>query len=246
MQFYQLISNKIDEAKGSCIALLGGGGKTALLHKLANEIAIYYPSVLKTSLTKTAFHSSDGPLILNEIDIAKLNSVKLKNNPIFIIGEKINDEKLKGISDYDLDKIRHQFDITIFECDGARNKPFKAHTDYDPHAPGFTTHVIIIIGADVINTKVSDGLVHRPELFCKVWNVKPDYLLDIDFIVNVISSKKGYLSKVRDSMDIVYFINKWDDHKRNAEDLAKAIYQKTRKPAFYGSVQQNVLNKLNI
>ena len=244
MQFYRLISDDILQAKGSCIALLGGGGKTALLHKLADEYAKYYATVLQTSLTKTAFHPSDNPLILNEIDINKLESTKLDRNPIFLTGEKINNEKLKGISEADLAIIRHQFDIKIFECDGARNKPLKAHTDYDPTVPDFTTHVIIIIGADVVSTKVGDGLVHRPELFSNMWSVEPDFELNINFIVDVVTSKKGYLSKLGHKVEITYFVNKWDNHRKNAEDLAKAIYIKTGKPTFYGSVQNNILKQV--
>ena len=244
MQFHRLISDKIEQAKGSCIALLGGGGKTALLHKLADEFAKYYTTVLQTSLTKTAFHPSDEPLILNEIDIDKLDSIKLDRNPLFIIGEKISNKKLKGISDTDLDRIRHQFDITIFECDGARNKPFKAHTEYDPQVPEFASHAIIIIGADVVNTKISDGLVHRPELFCKMWNVKSDLQLDIDFIVKVLTSKRGYFSKLKHSAKISYFVNKWDNHQKNAKDLAQAIYNNSGKPTFYGSVQSNILKQV--
>ena len=244
MQFYQIISDKIEEAKGSCIALLGGGGKTALLHKLADEFAKYYSSVLQTSLTKTAFNHSDKPLILKEIDIYKLDSIKLDKNPLFIIGEKINNEKLRGISEADLDIIRHQFDITIFECDGARNKPLKAHTDYDPTVPDFTTHVIIIVGADVINTKISDGLVHRPELFCKMWDVNPDRKLKIDFMVKVLTSEDGYHSKIPNNVEIVYFVNKWDGHQKNAKELAMALYEKTGKPTFYGSVQNDVMKQV--
>ncbi len=244
MQFYLLLSDKIEQARGSCIALLGGGGKTALLHKLADEYAKYYPTVLQTSLTKTAFHSSDNPLILNEIDLDKLHSLKFERNPLFIIGEKITNEKLKGISETDLDKLRHHFDITIFECDGARNKPLKAHTEYDPIVPEFATHTIIIVGADVVNTRISDGLVHRPELFCKTWKVKTDFQLNIDFIVKVLTSKKGYFSKLTNNVKISYFVNKWDNHKKNAEDLAKAIHQYTGKPAFYGSILQNVLKQV--
>ena len=244
MHFYQLISDNIEQADGSCIALLGGGGKTALLHKLAEEFAIHYPAVLQTSLTKTAFHPSDSPLMLNEINIDKSNLIKLDNNPLFVIGEKISNEKLKGISGIDLAKIRQQFNITIFECDGARNKPFKAHSHYDPNVPNFATHVIIIVGADVVNTRVNDGLVHRPELFCKTWNVKTDFQLNIDFIVDVVSSPEGYLSKVPSGVDVTYFVNKWDNHRKNAEDLARAIFLKTEKSTFYGSVQNNELKKV--
>ncbi|MEE9571713.1 MAG: selenium cofactor biosynthesis protein YqeC [Candidatus Neomarinimicrobiota bacterium] len=239
-----MISDKIEQAEGSCIALLGGGGKTALLHKLADEYAKYYANVLQTSLTKTAFHPSDKPLILNEINIEKLELLKFERNPLFIIGEKISNEKLKGISETDLNRIRHQFDITIFECDGARNKPLKAHTKYDPIVPEFATHTIIIVGADVVNTRISDGMVHRAELFCKSWNVRTDFQLNIDFIVKILTSNKGYISKLNNQERISYFVNKWDNHKKNAEDLAKAIYQKTGKPTLYGSVQKNVLKQV--
>jgi probable selenium-dependent hydroxylase accessory protein YqeC len=244
MHFYQLISGNIEQADGSCIALLGGGGKTALLHKLAEEFAIHYPAVLQTSLTKTAFHPSDNPLILNEFDFDTFKSIKYERNPLFVIGEKINNAKLKGISEDELAKIRQQFVVTIFECDGARNKPFKAHSNYDPTVPNFATHVIIIVGADIVNTKVNDGLVHRPELFCKIWNVKTDFRLNIDFIVDVVSSSTGYLSKVPSGVDVTYFVNKWDNHRKNTEDLARAIYLKTEKPTFYGSVQNNELRQV--
>jgi len=214
MRFYRLISDKIVEAKCSCIALLGGGGKTALLHKLAEKFAGHIPSVLLTSLTKTAFHPSDNPLILNDFDLGTFKSSKIDRNPLFVIGERISNEKLRGISETDLDGIRQQFNITIFECDGARNKPLKVHTKYDPMVPKFATHVIIIIGADVVNTQVNDGLVHRSELFCKTWNVKPDFHLNIDFIVNVLTSKEGYLSKVPNGVNVTYFVNKWDSNQK--------------------------------
>jgi len=244
MHFYQLITDNIKDAKGSCIALLGGGGKTALLHKLANEFAQFYPSVLQTSLTKTAFDQSDNPIILNEIDTDKLDSIKLDKNPLFLIGDKITNDKLKGISETVLDRIRRQFDITIFECDGARNKPLKAHTEYDPQVPGFSTQIIIIVGADSVNTKINDGYVHRPELFCKKWNVKPSFQISIDFIVKVLTSEKGYHSKIVNNSNIIYFVNKWDHHRVNAEKLAQAICHKTGKPTFFGSVQKNVLNQV--
>ncbi len=246
MQFHRLIPGKIEEIKGSCIALLGGGGKTALLHKLADEYAKYYAAVLQTSLTKTAFHSSDNPLILNEINIEELESLKFERNPLFIIGEKLTNEKLKGISVTDLKRIKHLFDMTIFECDGARNKPLKAHTEYDPQVPEFATHTIIIVGADVVNTKINNGYIHRPELFCKTWNVKPDFQLGIDFIVKVLSTEVGYHSKIPNDIDIIYFVNKWDDHQNNAEDLAQAIYKKTGKPTYCGSVRNNILKKILI
>lgn len=241
MHFFNLVSSSINDCKDTCTALLGGGGKTALLHKIANELAGYYPKVLLTSLTKTAFYRSEKPLILTDT-----NSIKSSNrNPLFVIGEKISESKLLGIFESQLYEIRKHFDVTIFECDGAKNKPLKAHTDYDPIVPKFATNVIIIIGADVINTKINDGFVHRPELFCKTWDVDEDRELDIDFIVKVVSSKHGYLSKVTNDAKVTYFVNKADSHLRNAQNLAKSILEKTNTPTFFGSVRNNLLEQVN-
>lgn len=243
MQFYRLVNENIAATKNKCIALIGGGGKTALLNKLAKEFSNEFPSVLQTSLTKTAFYKSENPIILNNIKVNDLKSINA--NPVFIIGEQISDKKLLGISEADLDVIRKLFDVTIFECDGARNKPLKAHTDYDPIVPKFTTDVIIIVGADVVNTRISDGSVHRPELFCKIWDVDPDKKLSLDFIVDVISTKRGYFSKIIYNVNITYYINKADRHRQEAQDLANKIFNRTGKPTFYGSIKRDLLEKVN-
>ncbi len=240
MPFYQLISNNDEEIEGACIALIGGGGKTALLHKIAGELSQKFPSVLQTSITKTAFNKHDNPLIFSNVEQLKT----VKQNPLFLIGERIDENKLKGITASELDQIRQYFNVTIFECDGARNRPLKAHTEYDPVVPKSATHVIIIIGADVVNTKISDGLVHRPELFCRKWNVEIDTRLDIDFIVEIVSTKRGYHKKIRHDAEISYFVNKADEHPNSAIELAQALYKSVNQPVFYGSIKKNHLVRI--
>jgi probable selenium-dependent hydroxylase accessory protein YqeC len=161
-----------------------------------------------------------------------------------VIGKKISENKLLGISESELNQIRNFFNITIFECDGAKNKPLKVHTDYDPVVPDFATNVIIIIGADVVNTKIEHGYVHRPEMFCKAWNVTKDKIMEVDFIVKVASSEQGYLSKIKHNVILTYFINKADEHRDNAEKLARAIYYKTNRPTFFGSVRKNFIEQV--
>lgn len=237
MPFYHLINENFIEIEGACVALIGGGGKTALLHKLANELAEKFPRVLQTSVTKTAFNECDNPIIFQDVDQISQNN----QNPLFVIGEKISESKLLGITTSDLDSIINYFNVSIFECDGARNKPLKAHTDYDPIVPDFTTHVIILIGADVINTQIGDGLVHRPELFCKKWNVDAKSKMGNDFIIRVVNSKKGYLEKINHEPQISYFINKADVHLKEAASLANDIKNTVNRPVFYGSIKNNLL-----
>ena len=84
----------------------------------------------------------------------------------------------------------------------------KVHNRIDPEIPDFATHVIIVVGADVVNTKLSDGKVHRSDMFAKVWKVDIHFTLDVEFITKVVTSKTGYLSKVPNNPTRIYFVNK--------------------------------------
>lgn len=91
---------------------------------------------------------------------------------------------------------------------GASNRSLKVHNRIDPEIPDFATHVIIVVGADVVNTKLSDGKVHRSDMFAKVWKVDIHFTLDVEFITKVVTSKTGYLSKVPNNPTRIYFVNK--------------------------------------
>ena len=45
---------------------------------------------------------------------------------------------------------------------------------------------------------------------------------------------------------IIYFVYKWDGHQKYAMELATALYKKSGKPTFYGSVQKNVLDQVKL
>jgi len=241
LNFRQHIFDNNDLPKGSCIALLGGGGKTALLNKLTNEFSQIFDSVLHTSITKTIYCPLHKPLLISEIENVNLNLYKIKHNPAFIIGNKISKEKFNGITELELEILRHQFDITLFECDGARNKPLKVHNSIDPIIPKFVTHTIIVVGADIIGTKVRDGFVHRPNLFCKTWEVSEDDILIPDLIVEVLTSEQGYLSKIKHECEKIFFVNKSDISVKNSKILATQLLKKGIGPAFFGSVQQELI-----
>ena len=68
--------------------------------------------------------------------------------------------------------------------------------------------------------------------------------MDIDFIVKVVCSKKGYLTKISHDVNITYFVNKADENHNSAMELAKAIFEYTDRPTFYGSVQKNLLEQV--
>ncbi len=224
------------KAEGGSIAIIGGGGKTSLLHRLGRELAGCYPRVLLTSLTRSAHLPGQETFFLSDLDENRLSYLIERHNPAFVMGAAIDEHKLSGITEEELERIRLLADVCVFECDGARNLPLKAHNEHDPAVPEFASHAIIVVGADVVGTTVGDGLVHRPELFLRRWNIGPDMVLDSKFVARVVTSREGYLSRVPRNVECVYFVNKADASPRAAEKLALDILAESGRRTFYGSL----------
>ena len=237
--FHSILPTVSRDSPGLCIALLGGGGKTALLFQLGKEFANENNYVLMTSITK-AGPSNNFPVILTgPQEKISLTHLFKYQNPVYLLHEQIRADKYTGISPAQLESLLPKADITIFECDGSRNLPLKAHNPGDPVVPDFATHVIITVGADVINTKLNDGKVHRPELFSSLWDMQNNPVIDIDLITQVLTDKKGYLSKTPDSVEKIYFVNKADIFPKEAKALALSISRVTPDVVFWGSVHKS-------
>ncbi len=244
MNFSNLLLPNQIECDHPCIALLGGGGKTGLQRRLGLELAHKQNRVLLTSITKSVFHSEPKIICRDEIVNDDLTSCFAQHNPLCVMGACLNAHKMDGIEVVDLKLLKIQADITIVECDGARNRPLKVHSDHDPTVPDFIDQVIVIVGADVVGTTLQDGLVHRPELFSAHWGIDSDFVLTSDFITEVVTTNKGYSSKIPTLLPRTYFVNKTDAYPGQASVLAQAIFTASGRPTWYGSVQKDSLSQI--
>lgn len=229
---------------GACIALLGGGGKTGLQQRLGRELADNFKRILLTSITKSAFHREPPIICREDISDNDLSPWFARHNPLCVMGTCLSAHKVDGITMDELEHFKDQADVTIVECDGARNRPLKVHCDHDPLVPEFCTQAIVIVGADVVGTTLADGLVHRPERFREVWDISDDFILTTEFITRVVTSEKGYSSKIPPAIPRTYFVNKTDAHPGQGSALAQAIFAASGQPAWYGSVQKDILEQV--
>ena len=232
------------EAYDTCIGILGGGGKTALLHTLGDELAQYHAQVILSSLTRSGVSNTHSVHFYPEFQNEENRPALLENNPLYIMGAVEHAEKLLGLNEDELRSLYHASDLTIFECDGARKRPIKAHQPFDPMVPDFATHAIIVVGADAVGAKVDGKLVHRPELFRELWEVNANFELDPAFIAKVLTSQCGYLQKVPAGVKVSYFINKADDYPEEALKLAQAIARVSNSTIFYGSLATGHLDQV--
>ncbi|MFQ6608329.1 MAG: selenium cofactor biosynthesis protein YqeC [Fidelibacterota bacterium] len=239
MLFSNIFHDEVPLSKGACVAFLGGGGKSSLVFKLGKELSLHFDKVLLTSVTKAGPEKSVPLHLIDSNENVDLESKFKAQNPLYLLQKKIRTDKYQGFTVNQLKTFHQYADITLVEADGSRNLPLKAHTDYDPVVPVFSTHVIILIGADAINTRIQDGKVHRPELFCEKWKLTPEEILTPDIIAKVVTHPLGYLSKIPAPVQIVYFINKVSSNNDESRALAAAIKDRSSHSVFYGSVRES-------
>ncbi len=243
-RFIQILEDYSNPSSHPCIAFIGGGGKSSLISQLGRELSQIYSRVALTSLTKSGTQHTEAVCLPDRFRGPELISHFALANPLKIFRKSPLPEKYEGISREELFDIRNIANICLFECDGARKKPLKIHTKDDPKVPEFADQVIVVVGADVVGTSPEGGLVHRAGLFCDFWDIASTKILDVDFISMVVTSKRGYGSKIPDRLGRSYFVNKADDHGDSAQALAQAINERTRDAVYMGSVHQGMIRRV--
>ncbi|MBP6063039.1 MAG: putative selenium-dependent hydroxylase accessory protein YqeC [Fusobacteriaceae bacterium] len=196
--FYEAFNIKL----GDVISVTGGGGKTSLIFKLADELS-KIGRVLITTSTKiyTPLNEQYERLILCSGDYSSVAvSYKGQNKNIDILGSTIDmvSNKLIGVSDDVLCQYLDKYDFILNEADGSARKPLKSWNEFEPVISKYTKKIIGVTNLDSIG-KTIESVVHRKEIFCKKidkneneiidLNLLKTYLLNADFFKNSLSDE---------------------------------------------------------
>lgn len=161
-------------------AIVGSGGKTTLMLRLAAELSRFARVVVATS---TRIRPPEGiPLVtggLGEIAAA------LAESPLVCAGSYAESQKLSAprVPFGELAKLA---DYVLVEADGARNLPLKAHAAHEPVIPG-GARVIFVAGASGFGKTVREA-AHRPELYSAKLGVGMDTLVTPELAARAVSA----------------------------------------------------------
>lgn len=244
-EFFKMIYPDHEDFNGKTAAVIGAGGKTSLLDILGRELSGFNLHVLVTSLTKSEIDDSKQIFTFEDFRWEGLSRLFRANNPLYMMKSLGEGGKYIGYNSSELIPMLPECGVCLIEGDGARKLSLKAHTEDDPIVPDFADKLIIIAGADVVNTRLSDGLVHRPELFGERWGISGDSILNADLISEVLVSENGYQQKNTAGIATTYFINKADNFPVQAEELAGVVYEKTGRPVYYGSLTERFYRRVS-
>ena len=132
-------------------AIIGGGGKTTLLYRLARELE-GRGSVIVTTSTHI-FKPTDLPFALTAGKVSGILCVGMPCENGKLSAPQQSFRELTALADY-----------VLVEADGSAGRPLKTHAPHEPVIPPEADQVICVVGASGLNHPAAEK-VHRPERF---------------------------------------------------------------------------------
>jgi molybdenum cofactor cytidylyltransferase len=223
------------------VALVGGGGKTTAMFRLAREMVDSGGSVITTTTTRIfGAQIALAPAHVPAADATRerVSAALAVHRHVLVIGATdAGSGKAEGVSLDLFRRLRAWFPgvCLLNEADGSRMRPFKAPADYEPVIPADTTLVVPVVGADVFGKSLDADHVHRPELVCALSGAPPGTPITPAIVARVLAHPQGGRKGVPACARVVVLINKAD----SLPDLAPAretAERLLREPAIHSVV----------
>jgi probable selenium-dependent hydroxylase accessory protein YqeC len=185
------LGNCLELKKSDIISIVGAGGKTTMMFKLAQELR-GSNKVLVTTTTKIYVPLENKyDFICTDSEMMPLY-IHMKDNGIYILGSGVNREnKILGLSEKELDELAPYFDYIIIEADGAKKKRLKGWSEFEPVIYKKTTKTIGIIDIQAFGMVISEENIHRSKIFCELTGAKQRGLVSLEHLFSIIINPLG-------------------------------------------------------
>lgn len=195
--------------KRGLTAIVGGGGKTTLMYKLADEISLEGKSVVVSTTTKIMNPCEKYSVYY---DVSKLSD-ELSSGKIACLGIPVTGGKLSNPGEETLNIAASLCDRILVEADGAKGLPVKAPASHEPVIPHWADTVIAVSGLDAVGKPLSETCF-RSELACGVLGVPLDTVLTPDLLAQLILSENGQKKGLPKTAFFSVLLNKADNQNR--------------------------------
>jgi probable selenium-dependent hydroxylase accessory protein YqeC len=227
-----LLAEALDIKAREVISLVGAGGKTTLMFRLAKELLLDGKKVVTTTTTKILEPTSDEtPFLFIDPDEGKIKGFVRGHldqyRHITIAKERIGSGKLKGVSSNLVDDLWSSpvMDTMIIEADGAAGCPIKAPREGEPVIPSSTTLVVAILGTDGVEMELSDENVFQAERVSRMTGIPMGGRITDEALAVLMTHSEGIFKGAPPLSRVIVFLNKVDipDGIAKAKRVAKKI-----------------------
>ena len=204
--------------KGGVISLAGAGGKTALMFRLARELAGSGDRVLTTTTTKIRLpmrRQSPAVMVSDSVEhLLQRARIVLKRIPHITAARHVDhfQHKLRGFQPHTIDRIWQSgvFRWIIVEADGAAGKSLKAPAAHEPVIPDSTCWMIGMVGLTVVGKPLNTKWVFRPQLVSNLTGLAPDAVVSASAIAKLCLNKSGLMKNAPEQARRFIFLNQAD------------------------------------
>ncbi len=236
----------LDIKKSDITTIVGAGGKSSLMYSASSLLKKDY-KILVTTTTHIYIpveYQYDKLIMLEDLNEDEIKNIcRNSENGIYVIGNNVvNNEKIKGLTFEQLDRIIDYFDYIFIEGDGSKRKPLKGWNKDEPVIYPRTTKTIGILDIKSIGLPVDEEHIHRVDKFKELINYANNEKVTIENLLSVVFSKKGLFKNSKGKR--ILLINKVEnkENKKYAIKLIKdinSVNKKYIKHIVYGSIWHN-------
>ncbi len=204
---------------GGVVSLVGAGGKTSLMFRIARELAEAGDSVLTTTTTKIMWPAqTESPhvILADSIDEVLSRARKLLKETRHISAVSYqtppHPDKVKGFPPQAINAFwkSGMFRWILVEADGANRRPLKAPALYEPVIPDCSDWVIGLMGLIGVGKALDEEWIFRPELFAKLTGLKLGAPVTEEAAAASVKRKEGIMKGTPDKARKVIFLNMAD------------------------------------
>jgi probable selenium-dependent hydroxylase accessory protein YqeC len=222
--------------EGGIISLVGAGGKTSLMFRLAHELEKAGERVLTTTTTKIYEPSADqsaGLIVSGSVPTMLKKAQALLQDRLHVTAaaERLPDPaKLRGFAPEMIQDIWNSrlFRWIIVEADGAAGRPLKVPADHEPVIPACTSHLVGVVGLNCAGRRLSDQWVFRHERFIQLTGLADGSTITEPAIIAVLEHEKGIFKNAPAQAMCIAFFNQADSTQNLAagQRIARELIKK--------------------
>jgi probable selenium-dependent hydroxylase accessory protein YqeC len=225
------MSHRLREAllltDGGVVSIVGAGGKTSLMYRLARELCESGQTVLTTTTTRIY------PPVVDQCAVCILaptaESVLEQAAGILseyrhitaAAGRIAESEKISGLAIEEIDRLRASrvFDWIVVEADGAAGRSLKAPAGHEPVIPATTDWLVGMVGLSAVGKPLCEEWVFRADIFSSLSGLTQGEAVTAEAVAAVFVHERGILKGAPSRCRRLAFLNQADTESRKAAGL---------------------------
>ena len=200
---------------GDVVALVGAGGKTTTVMRLADEIAATGERAVITTTTKIfePIPGEDETLLVTDDEgelLAHAPELLATHRKLFVAAQRLPESEPEFAAGYPwpvrankvagpppqwIDRLARALPGVTFlvEADGAKHRLLKAPAAHEPVVPASTTLLVPMVDLDVLGKPLTDEYVHRATLAAELLGVTEGVAVTAEMVARLVAHPQGGL-----------------------------------------------------